>query len=141
MKNLKLRAALNLKEDGLFSLNDLNRDFLEISNSFVFDGSIPEMFKYNLLGFPHALRISEFEKELPWEPQYVWLDSFTSDWWLEDDTLAQLSDSGNIIVVSPELHGRDPRFVWDKMWTLASDGNPNLGICTDLPLQFLNGMQ
>jgi hypothetical protein len=103
--------ALNLKEDGLQECIIRERDWIETTNSFVFDGSIPEMYRYHKLGIPHALRISEFEKTLPWKSNALWLDSFYEDWWIDDSSVDKLMEDSNTIVVSPELHGRDARFV------------------------------
>jgi hypothetical protein len=129
--------AINLKEDGLQRhINDL-RTWVVNTDSFVFDGSIPEMYRFRMLGIPHALRLSEFEKELPWKSQAIWLDSFTEDWWISDDSMYHLIEDSKVIVVSPELHGRDPRFVWDYLAKKQSDGNTNFSICTDRPSEFL----
>jgi hypothetical protein len=129
--------ALNLKEDGLQECIIRERDWIETTNSFVFDGSIPEMYRYHKLGIPHALRISEFEKTLPWKSNALWLDSFYEDWWIDDSSVDKLMEDSNTIVVSPELHGRDARFVWDVLAKRHADGFSNFSICTDRPSEFL----
>jgi len=131
--------ALNLKADGLLGLNRKSLEaLLSVKGTFVFDGSIPEMLRYKELGFSHALRISEYEREVPWKPEFIWLDSFHSDWWSEIDLLREFSEKHFVIVVSPELHSRQYARVWDLLCAEMNRGNPNLGICTDYPNQFLD---
>jgi glycerophosphoryl diester phosphodiesterase len=126
--------ALNIKMDGILPFLDL--ELLENSNYFFFDGSLPEMYKYKKAGLNIACRVSEFEPELPWEPNAIWLDSFLSDWWAHDDTLTRLSEKLLVVVVSPELHGRDKEKAWVAIGNEIGRGNPNLAICTDFPREF-----
>jgi glycerophosphoryl diester phosphodiesterase len=130
-------VALNVKSDGLLSIgHNTIKDVLQTPGSFLFDGSIPEMLRYRQHNLPHALRISEYESDIAWESQYVWLDSFQSDWWIENETLKRLTEKHFVVVVSPELHGRPSHKVWDIIATELISGNPNLGICTDFPERF-----
>jgi len=134
----KTSFALNIKEDGLQDQICAIRPWIESTGSFVFDGSIPQMYQFNKLGIPHALRLSEFEKSLPWKSAVIWLDAFTSDWWIKDRSIPnQLRDS-KVVVVSPELHGRDPRAVWDFLAKQRFAGNFNFAICTDRPTEYLS---
>jgi len=135
---LEATFAINLKEDGLQNQIAQNRDWFEKTDSFVFDGSIPEMYRFRRMGIPHALRLSEYEKVLPWAGDAIWLDAFTQDWWINDLTIQHLIETSNTIVVSPELHGRDPRFVWDFLAKKQSDGCSNFSICTDRPNEYLS---
>jgi len=130
--------ALNVKEDGLQNFFVRVQPWMEATNSFVFDGSIPEMFRYRELGINHALRLSEYEKSLSWQSGYIWLDSFHDDWWLKDQSILNTLQDSQIIVVSPELHGRDPRFVWDFLSNERSIGRFDFSICTDKPLEYLS---
>ena len=127
-------VALNIKMDGLLSFLDLQ--ILESSNYFFFDGSIPEIFRYKQAGLRVACRLSEFEAELPWDSPIIWLDSFLSDWWTEGDILPRLSENAFVVIVSPELHGRDYRHAWDVLANEITRDNPNLAICTDFPARF-----
>ena len=138
LTRLKTSFALNIKEDGLQEFFVQVRSWIETSNSFVFDGSIPEMFQYRKLGIQHALRLSEFEKTIPWQSGHIWLDSFREDWWLKDDSLLEILEGSHVVVVSPELHGRDPRFVWDFLAEKRSKGRFDFSICTDRPLEYLS---
>lgn len=130
-KNL---VALNIKSDGLLPYMD--RQILDLSNYFFFDGSIPEIFRYKQAGLSIACRLSEFEPELPWTSPIIWLDSFLSDWWNNGDIISRLTEAAFVVVVSPELHGRDHREAWETLAIEISQGNPNLAICTDLPDEF-----
>ena len=128
--------ALNLKEDGLQFFFEEAREWLDSTKSFVFDGSIPQMLQYSKLGIRHAMRLSEYELDLNWNPKIIWLDSFESDWWLNDQRIESKIEGSEVIVVSPELHGRDPRAVWDFLAKERQHGRFNLSICTDRPLEF-----
>jgi hypothetical protein len=105
----------------------------------LFDGSIPEMIKIRSLGFRHALRLSEFETSLPWNPDLIWLDSFDSDWWLNNLDIEKLIKDTqiNVVVVSPELHGRNAHKVWEFLASLSQSESENVSICTDSPLEFI----
>jgi len=143
LPNLELLAsftntfALNIKEDGLQDFFANVRSWIEATESFVFDGSIPEMHKYRQIGINHALRLSEFEKTIPWQSGHIWLDSFREDWWLEDKEVFKIFEGSKVVVVSPELHGRDPRFVWDFLAQERIKGRFDLSVCTDRPLEYL----
>jgi len=122
--------ALNIKSDGLqYELKKL----LErhgIYNYFVFDMSIPDTVGY--FGMNLASRISEYEKELPFAAysSHVWLDCFNSDWFSANDVKKYLSSGKKVCVVSPELHRRDCKVVWQMLKSIDGDG---LMICTDMP--------
>ena len=128
------RIAINIKSDGLVPLLESARDLINTSKSFVFDCSFPELLKFKHAGIDHAIRISEFEKELSWEPNYIWLDAFESDWWLNDKTTLDLIGKIPTVVVSPELHKRDHSKVWQRVLELRSTGL-DISVCTDFPNQ------
>lgn len=135
--DLGVKTALNIKSDGLSNFFESSRRELELSGSWVFDGSIPEMLRYKELGIKHALRISEFEKEIPWTPEVFWIDCFLSDWYINDASWFEKFPNSEIVLVSPELHKRGSQNVWNYFAKLISDGVPNVSICTDLPQQVL----
>ena len=126
------RIAINIKSDGLAERIQDYTDQLRESKSFVFDCSFPELIRYKKAGIPHAIRISEYERELPWKPDYIWLDSFESDWWLEETSVLKIMESTPTVVVSPELHKRNHAKVWQRVLQLRSTGL-NLSVCTDFP--------
>jgi hypothetical protein len=126
------RFAINIKSDGLATQLKNYAEVIRDSDSFVFDCSFPEILRFKAAGIPLAMRISEYEKELPWRPSYVWLDAFESDWWLEDSSTLKIIESIPTIVVSPELHKRENKKVWDRVLTLRSLGL-DISVCTDFP--------
>ena len=128
--------ALNIKEDGLLDCLSPLTDFFRTNGSFVFDGSIPQMYQYYKFGFPHALRLSEFERDLPWSSGIIWLDSFVEDWWIGNDEILSLFYDHRVIVVSPELHNRNPLKAWQKLRQLSKK-QVGFEICTDIPQDFL----
>lgn len=129
------RYAMNIKSDGIFHLFKDMRNILEMKNSFVFDGSIPEMFQYKKSGIPHALRLSEYEHELPWETKYVWVDGFHSDWWINNDDFSKYLEKYQVVIVSPEIHGRSYLKTWEWFIEKRQKGYDNLNICTDKPVE------
>jgi len=131
--------AINIKSDGLVPQFKELRGHLEKSNSFVFDCSFPQILQFRKASIPHALRISEYEKELPWNPDYIWLDAFNDDWWIKDAKIRKLMDQTPTIIVSPELHGREFLLSWEEFSKLTQEVE-NIGICTDLPLQLASNL-
>ena len=125
--------AINIKSDGLVPRFAELREHLQESQSFVFDCSFPQILQFRKASIPHALRISEYEKELPWNPDYIWLDAFSDDWWIKDAKIRKLMDQTPTIIVSPELHGREFLLVCEVFSKLSQDVD-NIGICTDFPL-------
>ncbi len=128
-------VAMNIKEDGL---SEQYREFLDTNQhelSFVFDGSIPEMRKIFDTGLPHALRLSEYERELPWETRFIWVDAFVSEWWLGSQEIVNLQQEHFLVFVSPELHGRNFETAWQYFRRMCQENSKKFGICTDLPSQ------
>ena len=131
--------AINIKSDGLVPRFAELREHLQESQSFVFDCSFPQILQFRKASIPHALRISEYEKELPWNPNYIWLDAFNDDWWVKDAKIRKLMDQTPTIIVSPELHGREFLLVWEEFSKLAQEVE-NISICTDFPLQLASSL-
>lgn len=131
--------ALNIKMDGLMPY--LDRSLLNESNCFFFDGSLPELYKYRTAGLDTACRVSEFESGLPWLSKVIWVDSFQSEWWIGGKLIDELSEKSLVVIVSPELHGRNHLLAWEKISEYFSSGNPNIAICTDFPFEFEKQLQ
>jgi hypothetical protein len=128
-----IAVALNVKEDGLAHQFT---EFLQINShaySFIFDGSIPEMVKIRDSGLPHALRLSEYETEIPWKTEFLWVDGFNSEWWIDSHLVSKLLSSHFLVFVSPELHGRPYQNAWNHFENLTKNGFKNFGVCTDFP--------
>jgi len=129
-----LPLAMNIKADGLArALREAMRRY-EVTNWFVFDMSIPDMRDHLKLGNPVFARLSEVERQPPWLDQAcgIWLDAFRTDWFGTADVADLLRGGKRVCVVSPELHQRDPRAVWQALRPLAS--TPGLMLCTDRPV-------
>lgn len=129
LRNLPL--ALNIKADGL--VTQLLQTMQGISNWFVFDMAVPDMYAYLNAGVPVFTCMSEVEKMPVWLQQSagVWLDAF-SDTWFDADIINDLLKSGKqVCVVSSELHGRSYDALWKML--LPISGHPALMLCTDHP--------
>ena len=127
--------ALNIKADGLYLLiEDMFREYdLKEEDYFLFDSSVPEQYIYLKRGYNIFTRSSEFEEKISFFEQSkgVWLDQFT-DCSHISDTAEELLISGKIVsVVSPELHKRDNKQVWELLKKYKD--HKNLILCTDLP--------
>ncbi|MDP4025840.1 hypothetical protein Q8W71_24725 [Methylobacterium sp. NEAU 140] len=125
-----LPLAVNVKADGLSGL--LAAAFAERAIPwFAFDMSGPETVRYAAAGLPFYTRHSDVEPEpiLYDQAAGVWLDAFRGDWF-DRDVIARHGEAGKAVcVVSPELHGRDPRPVWERLSDLSGD----VTLCTDRP--------
>lgn len=126
-------VAFNIKTDGI--ANKISDEFKDFgSSNFFFDMSFPESIKFIEADLPIAVRVSELEplSLKKKNNQLYWMDSFYSEWWLQN-----FNDVSNIfeksIIVSPELHGRAHM----QAWNFIQDNRP-YGICTDYPLEFLD---
>jgi hypothetical protein len=134
---LQGRYDLNIKEDGLGAHFAELRDGIENTNSFLFDGSVPQMYLIRKLVLPHALRLSEYESEIPWEPTYIWVDGFESDWWLANSEIMAKLDNYHLVFVSPELHGRSHHVAFDWFANLKVNHKRAFSVCTDFPSELL----
>ncbi len=132
-----LTLALNVKSDGL---TELTKDLVEtfaIRDAFVFDMAVPDALRWLSSGIPAFTRHSEEEPEPSFYDRAagVWLDAFYTDWWDADVVSRHLEAGKRVCIVSPELHGRDHRRVWDMLRGSDILGHENALICTDYPEQ------
>ena len=132
--------ALNIKSDGLLNLLEQKGiEKLRSKNHFFFDLSFPEEIKYRKLDQKIANRVSEYEtfdfKRGNGIEEYYWLDAFINEWWIKDDLILEiLKTKSQIVVVSPELHGRNPKIAWQYLKGIWP-ANENLLVCTDYPFE------
>lgn len=135
-------VALNVKADGL--ADALAMQLAAASKSldmFFFDMSAPQMITFVERGLPVAVRLSEIEspdsgaQKLALEPRIVWLDCFWTDWFVSDRGVDETIETSRTFLVSPEIHGRDPRIAWDWL-ALKHQLGHDVGICTDRPRDF-----
>lgn len=129
--------ALNIKSDGLIPI--FRRTGFPSSPHFFFDFSVPEGHQYLREGLPIASRLSEYESQsnISCETSVaaVWLDGFHDDWYIDSpeiESFLGLNPAIPVILVSPELHGRE----FSRAWGWLRDkyvGGSNISICTDHP--------
>lgn len=130
--------ALNVKSDGIASAAKKTLDCLNHQNYIFFDMSIPDMQQYLRQNMPTAMRLSEYE---PWvdslatHVKTIWLDAFEGTWYEKNDIEALLDKGFEVLIVSDELHGRDPRGQWALLEPLSK--SDKLTLCTDLPEEAL----
>ncbi len=135
--------AYNIKQDGMSGLMSQLLETVPAHDGFVFDMSVPETFKYVKCDIPSALRVSDYESvHAPLFNRFpnierVWLDSFESDWWLGKTNFFSDLIAFRVYIVSPELHGRDPRAVW-AWFSSALTAGANVYLCTDHPEEVAN---
>ncbi len=102
----------------------------KITNYFTFDWPVPSLIKALDFDINCAFRLSEYEKEIIPNCNWVWIDSF-KDIWFDADFLNSLKHSGlHLAIVSPELHDRkhDLKKLKEIVDLVEVDA-----ICTDLP--------
>ncbi len=127
--------ALNIKADGLRGpLESTLADFPKV-NAFVFDMSVPDALDYLGWSVPVFTRQSEMERECPFYERAsgVWLDAFFGDWYEISCIVEHLQFGKQVCLVSPELHGRDPQPLWDRLAASDALRDSDLMICTDRP--------
>lgn len=140
LRGCKGRLAFNVKADGLIRFLEEQQPLPE--SVFFFDMSWPQTLEYVRAGLPVALRVSEWEPlnltlfERLAVPVRLVLDAFESDWWLGDETVREASLIGEVMMISPELHGRDPRAAWDWAAERIEEGG-RVSVCTDRCLDLL----
>lgn len=131
----RLPLAINVKSDGLQSMLCQVLENRGPANYFVFDMAVPDALGWLRRGVPAFTRQSELESQPAFYSQAagVWLDSFFGEWWDAATVRGHLNAGKNVCIVSPELHGREPRAAWEKLATFDFRNDPRVMICTDYP--------
>jgi glycerophosphoryl diester phosphodiesterase len=139
-----LPVFLNIKEDGLLPLIVRHKNPLLQLNVVFFDMSVPELVQYaNHFPSSHlSTRFSEFETspsalELC---DWIWADAFKKDWSAKNIEKIVKETNKKWTFVSPELHGRNPEFLWNEIKSHKFLQQNDFGICTDLPFEFQQGV-
>lgn len=131
--------ALNIKADGLAPLVAAATVGVDMSDHFVFDMSVPDQLSWTAPGPPAVpvyTRWSDIERQpiLDQQTSGIWLDAFHDDgWWSAEQLLQHLALGLAVAIVSPELHGRRPDPVWERLRALGLHTHPGLSVCTDEP--------
>lgn len=128
-----LPLALNIKSDGLVRPLREKLDAHGVTNSFVFDMSIPDTRAYLAENVPVFVRMSEVERDPAWmdRAKGVWLDAFESEWYGPDMVQELIHRGKSVCLVSPELHGREYLPLWNMVSELKDE--QGLMLCTDFP--------
>jgi len=129
--------ALNVKADGLVPLVVPALAGTDPADVFVFDMSVPDQLHWLRAGVATFTRHSDVEPDpvLYAESSGVWLDAFGSDWWSADVIERHVAAGKRVAVVSPELHGRDHRPVWDRLLAGGVHLLAGVALCTDHPAE------
>lgn len=129
-----LPLAINIKADGLQQLVKNYLDKYTLTEYFVFDMSVPDMYRYATAGITYYTRQSELEPHpcLLEQAKGIWLDAFTSQWYSTTELATILATGKQIAIVSAELHKRNYKLQWQMIKELK-DNTENLFLCTDLP--------
>lgn len=140
-KNREATLAINIKADGLQQLIKEQLTRFQIEKYFVFDASIPDLLHYNKAGLRCYVRMSDIEPatQLLQMAAGVWLDQFQSCWFDALFLEKLLTQTENICIVSPELHGRSHLAFWREIKPVVSKvrNSARLGIqlCTDFSFE------
>ena len=101
-----------------------------ISNYFTFDWVVPSLMKALNKEIVCAFRLSEYEKDIFSQCDWVWVDSFQTIWF-DAEYLASLKKLGlKVALVSPELHNRKREM--EQVKEIVNSVKVD-AICTDLP--------
>jgi hypothetical protein len=130
-----LPLAMNIKADGLAPLLAAQMRAAGLTRWFSFDMSVPELLVQLRLGLPVFTRASEYERSPACyeQAQGVWVDDFGAGWYGPAELRGFLADGKQACLVSPELHGRDPRPLWARLRADGVAAAPGLLLCTDIP--------
>lgn len=134
--------ALNVKADGLQHLAKRYLQQYEISKSqyFFFDMSIPDALGYRNLDLSYFARLSEYEPSLMLgdDARGIWIDIFEGCWF-DEVLIEKYQRMGyQLVLVSPELHKRDHREVWENWRNMINSLDNEIDVnqlmlCTDFP--------
>ena len=129
--------ALNIKSDGLYGLINEFIAHAEFKSTFVFDMAVPDMRGYLKNHIPTFTRLSEYEAYPAFldSTQGIWLDAFDSEWYGADVITSLLNQKKQVVLVSPELHGRPHLALWELIRAHHLHRNNLVSICTDFPMQ------
>lgn len=131
--------ALNVKADGLATRVATLVEEARAEQLFAFDMSVPDLVAWTsgpAASVPTYTRWSDLEPDpiLVGRTSGLWLDAFTDDFWWSPAALAEHLQAGrDVVIVSPELHGRQPDAYWAWVAGLDVVSHPGLAICTDDP--------
>ncbi|MBY6218101.1 hypothetical protein [Qipengyuania aquimaris] len=131
------RLALNIKADGLQRMicDAIEAASVPVDRLFAFDMSVPDALGYIRCGLPVYTRASEYESDRSQDDatQGVWVDNFTGDYPQVEKALELLECGQRVAIVSPELHGRPHKALWQQILESGLHMRPGFELCTDFP--------
>ena len=137
--------ALNIKADGLLSLfeKSFQDKLVDLENYFFFDMSIPDHVLYCRKKYRTLSRISEYENNLSIfkTNEGYWIDSFTARFDQIKEVEKIYKKDKIFVVVSSELHNRDPEELWFNLKKSRMHKQENVMVCTDYPHELLAFME
>ena len=133
------RIGLNIKSDGLSAMIESKIKSIGINANrfFVFDMSIPDTLNYLKRTIPVYSRISDYEPIPPFQSKAtgVWIDNFNGSFEQVEIARNLISQGVRVSIVSPELHGRNHKSLWDKILDSKVYLSPLFELCTDFPVE------
>ena len=132
MNGRNLPLALNIKADGQAKEIQRLLEKYNHTNYFTFDMSIPEMVFQHKVGLKVFTGLSDIITQpiMFEEAEGIWLDCFNSDWFDSSDILELLDKGKKVCIVSPDLHKREYKTIWQKYINVGG-----IMLCTDFPLE------
>lgn len=124
--------AINIKADGLQKLLKSSLEKYKIESYFVFDMSVPEQVVFLRQKFHTFARMSEYEQPpiLVEQSDGIWMDEWQESW-IDAKTIRTYRRQGKMIaVISPEIHGRENKILWEQLREFSDDDMVML--CTDV---------
>lgn len=125
-----LTLALNIKADGQAEKIKELLEKYNHKNYFTFDMSIPDMVVQHKFGLNVFTGFSDIIPNpiMLEQAKGVWLDCFNSDWFGQEEILGLKNNGKEVCIVSPDLHKREYRTVWNKYKNIEG-----IMLCTDYP--------
>ena len=131
------RLALNIKADGLQHMicDAIELARVPVERLFAFDMSTPDALGYLRREFPVYARASEYELDQPFADiaQGVWIDNFTGGFPQVQKAKEFLQSGHRVAIVSPELHGRPHKALWQEILRSGLHLYAGFELCTDFP--------
>jgi hypothetical protein len=128
----KLPIVIDIKSCGLAT--ELEQYLFE-PNWFCIGMPYPEAREYMKRKIPVYCRRSDEDYDLWKGSKGYWIDCFESDWWESVNEELPIPS----VIVSPELHNRNPLGCWKYVRSLMAQYRPS--ICTDFPLELKEVMK
>lgn len=133
------RIALNVKADGLTAAIAELVETVGVNREqiYVFDMAVPDYLAYLNSAISTYTRISDYEEQPAFvgRAQGVWVDDFTGAFPQVQRAEELLGQGIRAAIVSPELHGRDHKQLWESILAAGLHRHPLFELCTDHPAE------